>query len=75
MEAKKLLILLPYLVIKPVLFLQRAQVLQAQGVFVIRDHEACNRSRGQPCPVPSHLLFDVKSTKTKTSQGEMQEKF
>lgn len=54
--------LLPHLVIQPVLLLQRAEVLQAQCVLVVRHHEARNRSGGQPDPVPSHLLFDIHST-------------
>lgn len=55
-----------HLIIKPVLFLQRAKVLQAQGVFVIRHHEARDGSRGKPRPVTGHLPFDVQLPKTKT---------
>lgn len=57
-----------YLIVKPVLILQGAKVLQPQIVFIIRDHEACNRSRCQASPVSTHLCFNVHFTETDEKQ-------
>lgn len=57
-----------YLIVYPILFLQGAEVLQAQAVFVVHHHEPSDRSRGQPPPVSSNLPFDIHAPTRKTRE-------